>query len=306
MFNTPYETTACSTHVVTPILNEVKHALVSGDLKPAVTLKGKTLEGVYTIPSYLKGISPFFHPVLFTHNGKQVAVIDTRAFLKTGADGMARITSPNDYEFMLVRAALSLLWNSPDSGPGDQMAIADFAGQVFCRWVPETLVRRLSLDPMHQQTLVTLSGLFFFSQFSDAPLDTEQAQLHLAQRVARLTRVPIEAQLEILRDTGAIRDILGFVDVIKQKIASPRIEQLNAGLVVTSIGASWFGAASREVAAVALEYPPYLAAMLYSGITDRSYRNTPINKLAESVDRAGAARDYALSVARLIEELTHG
>lgn len=303
MFNTPYETTPCASYVLKDSVSALKHALVSDDLQIARTVKGTPLQGIYTVPSYLKGIAPFFHPLVFDHNGRQVVAIDTRAYLKTNAAGQSVISQPAEYGFLLVRAALVKLW--ADGEQSALLAAADLPASVFMRWVSESLVRRLGLSPSDQQALVALSGFFYFSQFTNEPMTDERSHINVASRIARLTRVPVAVTLELLRDAGRVDSVFEFVELLKARVQSPRMENLNPGLLYAVLGGSWFGAAGREIAGVALEYPPYLAAMIYTAVNDRSYRKTGLNKLVEQLDRNQAGKTFSHQIAHLMQGLTN-
>lgn len=299
MFNQPFDTTPCAGHVIKDIISALSRALAMNELEQAKTAKGATVDGVFTVPSYVKAVAPFFHPIAFEYNKKPVVVIDTRAYLKTAQTGESRIVVPNEYNFLLTRAILTRVWMSGQQA--DFLQIADFPARIFTRWIPEAIVRRLGLDPMHQASLVALSGLFFFSQFG-LPMET----VAVAQRIARLTRVPFDMVHNTIDglDMENVTSVT-FTEWVRERIVTPRTEPFNPGLFYASIGSAWFGAAGREVAGVAAEYPPYLFAMIYAGLLERSYRNTPLNKIVEQVDRQGMGKQYLLQVASFISELTH-
>lgn len=304
-FKTPYETTACYGHdaIVKSTVAQVKQALITGDLKQASTPKGVPLKGIYTIPSYFKGIEPFYHPLVVEFRGEQVVVVDSRSSLRTVANtGEQVISNRMEYAFLIARAALVYKWIN-----GDAAALAqnsDLPLQVFTGWVPQAIVRNKNLDPHHQQTLVALSGLWFLSQFTDEDLTSEGARLRAAARIARLTRVPAERIMEITDGLGRLLTIDDFVKAVRERVDSPRVSDMTAGLLISYIKSAWFGAAAQEISAVALEYPPYFLAMVYTSVDDRSYKNTRLTQLVDIYDRNGAGRQYALTLTRMMQELS--
>jgi len=86
-------------------------------------------------------------------------------------------------------------------------------------------------------------------------------------------------------------------------VDSPRMADFSPGLLVAFTKSAWFGAAAQEVSAIALEYPPYLMAMVAASVDDRSYKNSRMTQLVEIYDRQGSGRQYAMAVASLIQEM---
>lgn len=304
MFNQPYDTTVCSgyQHSNKDIIAGLSKSIAMGELVEAKTLKGANVQGVFTVPSYVKAYGPFFHPIAFDYIGRKIIAIDTRAYLKQQmGTGEARVVVPNEYSFLLNRAILMKEWTQ--GSRAEMLRAADLPAQVFMRWIPEAIVRRLGLSPEHQATLVILAGYFFFSQFGEQI----EAQA-LSQRISRLSRIPFQMVYDLIsRIDGGDREVTAeqFVTWVREHVQSPRTEHFNIGLLYASVNTAWYGAAGREISGVAVEYPPYLFAMIYAGLIDRSYRNTPLNKLVEQLDKQGVGKRFLMSIATLISELTH-
>lgn len=298
MFNQPFDTTPCAGYQTKEIINGLMRAMAMGELVEAKTINGMSVAGIVTVPSYVKTIPPFFHPIAFDNNGERVIAIDSRACLKQSPDGEDKITSPADYNFLLTRAILMKDWLTEDRN--EMLAISDFAARVYMRWLPEVIGRRLSLDPGAQVVLVALAGLFFFSSFG-----VQIEKTAVAQRISRLTRMPYESVIKVIEPLEDANNVEDFIGWVKQSISSPRVEQFNPGFLYAALGAAWYGPTGRELSAVAVEYPPYLFAMIFTGLQDRSFRNAPLNKIVEQVDRGGAGKQFLMQIASLISELTN-
>ncbi len=299
---TPYDTTAGSGYqnAMKHVALQVKQALVTGDLKQAATPKGFPLKGIYTIPSYFKGIDPFYHPVVVEFRGEEVIVVDSRAYLRSTPSGEQVISNRMEYEFLIMRAALMKAWLA--GGQMTMLGMADLPLQTFCGWVPMAIVRNKHLDPHHQQTLTALAGLWFLSQFTELDLSDEAIVLRAAGRVARLTRVPADFVLRTAQGLTSLVTMEDFCAAARERVDSPRMSDFSPGLLVAFTKSAWFGAAAQEVSAMALEYPPYLMAMVASSVDDRSYKNSRMTQLVEIYDRQGLGRQYALAIAHLIQE----
>jgi len=297
MFNQPYQTTPLSKLVLDGIVKDVSKSMALQELRLAKTIKGRQVEGIFTIPSYVKSVPIFAHPLAFDYNSQPVIVLDTRAYLKEQADGSEKITVPNEYTFLLHRAIMSKAWIA---GQQEQMVDRkDFALVVYARWVSELMTRRLGLGALEQVQLMGLAAYFYLCQFG-RKLD----KVSTAQTIALSTRIRFDTVHDMIAPLEQSHLIADFVEWIKQTIESPRTAMLNPGLVYATLCSSWYGAAAREVCGVALEYPPYLLSLCYAGLTDRSYRKAPLTKLIDQVDYKGAGKQFLFSMNDIMTELT--
>jgi len=300
---TPYDTTAGSGYqsAIKHVTMQVKQALVTGDLKQAATPKGHPLKGIYTIPSYFKGIDPFYHPLVTDFRGETIVVVDSRAYLRATPTGEQVISNRMEYEFLILRAALTLAWLKGENRA--MLGMADLPLQTFCGWIPMAVVRNKHLDPHHQQVLTALAGLWFLSQFDQLDYSDESTLLRASARVARLTRVPADFIIQTGRGLTTLQSMEEFCTAARERVDSPRMADFSPGLLVAFTKSAWFGAAAQEVSAIALEYPPYLMAMVAASVDDRSYKNSRMTQLVEIYDRQGSGRQYAMAVASLIQEM---
>ena len=57
--------------------------------------------------------------------------------------------------------------------------------------------------------------------------------------------------------------------------------------------------------AVALEYPPYLYALIYLSVNDRSFRNAYFAKLVEGVAKGSTGKDFSNNLVAYLEALSN-
>lgn len=306
MFKTPYDTTACSSYVLKDIVSALQHAMVDGQLRAAQTLKNNTpIEGMYEVPSYVKSVPAFSHPVVFEHFGQKLFVVDTRPFVRDGRDGEMKVTNASEYKFMVLRGLLTKAW--VEGSADDFVAMGDLPVQAFIRLVSENIVRRFGLDPMSQQIAAVITGLYYYSLFIPAGDDFGGDQLlKVASKIARVTRIPVQRVLEILEaDPDApltkINDLASYCQELRRAVNSPRLNNFNPGLLISAVSGVWYGAAAREVVAVAMEYPPTFFAMVYSALTDRSYHGAYFSKLVAEIDRKGGGKEFQANLVSFLE-----
>lgn len=308
MFLTPYQTTACSAYEVKGIQSALQRAEIHGDLAPAVTLKGTTLKGVYIVPPYVKDIAPFSMPLSFeSQNGLAVAV-DVRGLTKVGGDQKFKIVAGAEYEGAIIRAALTLGWMK--DGPNEMRRFNDIAAKVFIRLLSESLSRRLNLGPYEQQALTVVTGLFYYSNFmversaakgEDFSQDDKD---RIAVAVSRLTRISPQTVANFLSvDLPLITNLDTYCDALRAVVQSPRLERVDAALIMTLMGGLWFGGNARQLMAVALEYPPVWLALIYQALTDRSFHGAQLTKMVEAEDRNKAGANFIRDVGSYLEIL---
>lgn len=296
MFKFPYETTPCSSYNLADIRKALQHAMVEGTLAPATTLKGNPVEGLLAVPPMVKSVAGFNHPLSFDHFGKTELAIDTRPFVSQKTTGEMRIANPTEYQFLVVRGALTAAWAAGDNAELAQLG--DLPTRVFSRLLSEGIVRRLNLNPGDQMKLAALAGYWHLCSYIPEDNLEHDMLIKMASKVARATQISVERVLEVLEGLGdgtnfpVIRDVKMFCDSAFRAVESTRLEHLNTGLLYAIVGGCWFGAAAREIVAVALEYPPTFLAMLYMALTDRSYHSAFFTKLVQNCDRNGMGDDF--------------
>jgi hypothetical protein len=309
MFLTPYQTTACSSYEVKGIQAALQRAEVHGDLAPAVTLKGTTLKGVYIVPPYVKDIGPFSMPLMFdSQNGPAVAV-DVRGLTKLIGDRQFKVVVGAEYEGAIIRGALSLGWIQ--GGANEMRRFNDIAAKVFIRLMSESLSRRLNLGPYEQQALTVVTGLFYYSNFIDLTDHSRDGHMpqdekdKIAVAVSRLTRISPQTVADFLAgDVPVVNSLDTYCEALRFVVKSPRLERVDAALIMTLMGGLWFGGNARQLMAVALEYPPVWLALIYQALTDRSFHGAQLTKMVETEDRNKAGANFIRDVGSYLEILT--
>jgi hypothetical protein len=311
MFLLPYQTTPCSAYVLTGIVSALQHAAIDGQLVAAQTGKNVPIEGLFVVPPYVKAVAPFAHPLRIEVSGKSMLVLDARAFTREDRiNDQLRITNPNEYEFLTLRGRLTQAWTQ--GYESDLQSVGVIVPQVYTRLISEGIVRRLGLNPMDQQYLAVVTAFYYACLFTDEASLQEHDVAKYAARISRITNINTIAVLQILdqlkgedQELRVLSNIESLVEAIRKVGSSPRLEALNAGLLIQAVGGVWFGANAREMVAVSLEYPPYFIALIYMALTDRTFHGAPLSKLVEQLNKRDAGKDFVRNLANFLEMTSH-
>ncbi len=304
MFLTPYRTTQCSSIDVKGIQGALQRHEIHGDLAPAVTPKGSTLQGVVVVPPYVKSLKPFDLPVDYEGpKGLKVAV-DVRGFTRATGDSTYKVVAGAEYEGAILRGALTYAWiNDLHNATVDMRRFHDLPAKVFVRLLSETIVRHLNLSPADQQGVVAAAGLLYYSNFivgNDALSADELERITIA--VSRISRISPQKVAELYSgDLPRVTDLDSFCDALRYITKNPRLEKVQAAFIITLMGGIWYGGAARRLVAVALEYPPVWLALVYQAATDRSFHGARLTKIVEEEDRNNAKTIFARQIVDYLE-----
>lgn len=306
MFLNPYDTTALGAFPIKAIVDQLKVLAAQKSLLSVSIGDGAPIPNLYQVDPRDKETKPFNHPIVFESFGKRYTVIDARSFTRGGADGAVTITNQSEYKLVCLRGALSLGWAT--DGPQEFLDFADVPARVFTNLISAMLNRRFGLAPGESLRTMIVSAIYFYSLFDSGVGNLGEAdKVRMLRRLTKIASFDTRVVEEILDMDLPLRSLQGFCESIQQAVPTPRLQSLNAGLLATMLGGMWFGAAAREIAFAAFEYPPYMYALCYMGGVDRGLNKTYIGAEVQNVGRkAGVVDSFVRSVNHYVEDLTHG
>lgn len=306
MFTSPYATTPCVgySRTLTTTTAALAAALIRGELSNLKNSDGHMVPGVFEVPPYLKSVPPYTHPVAIEKNDIGYAddgvsvVVDTRAYVRVGMDKEVKVASPTDYNFLTLYARLVKRWMN--GYYADFRNLGAIAPTMYIRWLSETIVAKLNLNPYDQVGVTAVTGYFFFAQFINRLIDDAE-KLKISHQVARHTQIPAPKVLEYIDLVKTPpTTITEYIHALRDAVETSRFEKFTPALLYQIMAGSWFPSA-REVVAVALEYPPAFYTLVYSALTDRGFHKTLFAERLQRLDRNNAAKEFSLAVARFIE-----
>jgi len=254
-------------------------------------------------------VIPFFsHPLVIDGTDHaQFLFTDIRPFVKKneveglGFTDIPPVKNTTEFNFTKSRAILSLAWLS-----GHQSALRNdlaWAGVVYAMWLSEVIAKKYALDPKDQIVLAVLSYYFYYSLFSADEPDSDGVE-KMAIHIIKATRAPAPLVFEILDKAGAIRDITEFCTAVIRVTENVRLQDFNVSMLLTIISNSWYGLNSREILAVALEHPPTWCAMVYMSLTERTFRNYMVSRIADRFGKHGNSDTFLKAYTGLVKEHT--
>jgi len=288
-FRTAYDTLACNGFVLDKLNEGIKRAIINQRYSyPEVgnnqrTLVIDSLDESVTIPA-------FIHPVMEkVMNGQEMAIVDCRPFVRFEArNGATSVKNVTEYLTTVRYGDLTSAWVG---GKRRQMRdISPAATSVFASWISENISRRFALTPREQLDLAILAALYYQGLFSDTGDNEEMTEREyngLVATVARAVRVQATEVFEFvdrLQLSLPISGISDFCGLAYEVTGSIRLKDFNPGVMFAIVGGTWFGTNAREMTAVALEYPPAFLTILSTALTEKSYRNAGIAKIAERLN----------------------
>lgn len=294
---TAYETTACAGFVISKISNAVEDAMVGGNL--GTTKNNSNVREVNRTAS-VTPIPTFFHPIavkapkgwydapvpdgehfdrLDPSSEKQVIVVDVRSAGKYDEAAYEfRVRNQYEYDFIALYGELNHYWLNDNArllGSVSHLPVS-----LYARWMSENISRRFGLNPQDQLSIAILAAFFYLGQFTN----DEEPDMRDLQRICGMISKSVfvngEAILNVIDKRHYIKNIDEFCEVVKEVTGNVRLNDLNKGLLFSILGSTWYGTNAKELAAVAVEFPPAWILMTYTSYVDRSFKNTGLAKMS--------------------------
>lgn len=228
---------------------------------------------------------PYFaHPIYYEQKlgGKPIHLLatDVRSLVTTKYTDHGKFSIRNQSEFDLLRArtVLNTIWLLRN--PSYLRDISFVPCSMYASWIADNVSRRYALDPKDQMLMAIVAAIFYQTLFIDGDELNEADKLRMVPAIVRATKAPNNMVLDVLDRIPKLSNIHDFCNACKEVLENPRLQDFNAGVLVTVIGNTWFGTNAKEIMPVALEHPPTWIALVYIAFTERTYKKTSIGTLA--------------------------
>lgn len=307
LYTDSYQTTVGAAFVMKSVETAIKQALIKDGID-RVVLRVKS-EGEFK-PVFITGAYPsesdiplFTHPISITGLNKQKYLCtDLRLYVKKDLDIEhleAGIRNLTEFNFIKSRAILNLLWvNGYSSMIKNSLS---FGASVFSHWLTDTIVRAYALDFKDQSTINVLCAFYYLTLFDNDTLDADYKE-RLAVHTIKATKVPAEFVFSVLDKVDHMAAITDLIQAIVDITENSRLNQFNLPVLLTLIKNSWYGTQVKEILAVALEHPPTWLAIIYASLSERTYKNSMLYKVAERLGKKGLADEFMSNYRNLIED----
>lgn len=251
-------------------------------------------------------IPPFIHPISIKNNHTNYVCSDLRLFVKkiddysTSSNVADRIRNSTEYNFAVSRAVLSLKWISGQTTELKTALI--FAATVFSSWISETVAKAFALDYRDQTVLNILSHFYYQSLFLDKTEFDEDDRQRLAIHTIKATGAPSALVFSVFDKIDRIESIEDLCRLAITILENARLRNFNFPVLLTLLRNSWFAANAKEVLSVSLEHPPTWLAIVYTALSERTYKNSMLAKLAERLGKRGVSDSFMSSFGNMIRE----
>lgn len=272
----------------------------SGEYKP-VFITG-ALDNDVNIPL-------FTHPITIKNiHGKNYVVSDLRLYIKSNPDLNnieTSIKNLTEYNFAKSRAILSLSWlNDNTSSMKNSFS---FAGVVYSAWMAEVISKYYALDFKDQSILFVIISYFYQSLFIDGEIDEETKQ-KFATHTIKASRTTADFVFSIFdkitmeQSDSKVFSLDQLCFNIREILENVRLKNFNTVTLLNIISNSWYGTNAKEILAIALEHPPTWNAIVYSALTEKTYKSSMIYRVAERFGKRGASDEFLKNYKDFIQD----
>lgn len=305
-----YDTTVGSVLVTKPIVNAIKESMIrdgighqnlnvkdEGGFKPVFITGGSSSE---------TQIPLFTHPITIKNSlSEQYICADLRFFVRkdTPLDNVENsIKNVTEYNFCKSRLILSMLWQAGLEGRIKNGL--QFAGVVYSSWLSEAIAKNFALDFKDQTTLNVITHFFYQSLFSEESVFTEEDKERMAVQTIKATKLDAKTVFGIFDKIGPMGSINDYCNEVAKVVENVRLKNFNLAVLLTIVKNSWYGTNAKEIISVALEHPPTWAAIVWTALNERTYKNSMVYRIAERFGKRGAADEFNNAYTMLIKEFT--
>jgi hypothetical protein len=179
-----------------------------------------------------------------------------------------------------------------------------FAADVFSSWLSETISKNYALDPGDQLTLRILIHFYYHNLFHVGEIIDEQTRQNWAIHTIKATHSDSKTVFSVFDQLEKMENIDSLCNAAKRVVKSVALGSLNVAVLLTLIRSAWFGNQAKENLSVALEHPPTWCAIVFSCVTEKTYKNSTIYKYVEKLGKKKADEEFMNTYTRIILEYT--
>lgn len=296
MYLTPQKTTALKNMQYGKVTHALELAKIGGSLEllhSGVAHADFKILAVFNKNAATNQIPPFTQPFVL-HSGE--VVIDLRPYWSQISHSveLGKAITSGPAKTLIDYTKLMTLWLESESTRNRLLTLGDLPIHTYSYWLGESISRTISADPITQREIVELAAWFYHCLFQDENVSLSEDYVYrMAGKITRISWGNIESVVSMINTVGVLKDLHAFSNAVVG-LQSLRTDKVNVGLIVTAMIGSWFGSSSaKEIAAVAIEYPPAFLAMLHSACTDSFFRKSPLFEIAKRADKNGKFSEFS-------------
>jgi hypothetical protein len=303
IFQTPWDTTSQSGSIIAPTRQLLDNISLGSNVSE-LTIRPGDYEQDFNLLTITGGnsvvdvVKYFYHPLLLTKQsptyGPKIA-IDVRGFGKwDSASGSFYIRNMVEYKMMVMRACMNYFWLTRKPTVFRDMTALPI--KLYTSMISETVKRTYSLDLGEQLRISVLAAYFYLGLFTASKEFSDAEKHKVISQIIAATSAPVQLIEELIEDLPIIDDILAFCEVCKQRVGSIRLDDFSYGILLTAIGGVWYATNSQEIMPIALEHPPTWLMIVYSCVSEATFKRSALAQMAERQGRSGVAQAFTNSM----------
>lgn len=238
---------------------------------------------LYGLSDTEKSIIPLNHP-LFSVKNNWVA-LDLRNHVKVSSDGTQyEIRNESEYRLAVTRFVLSSMWYVGKQGSLYALELPHFA---FSSWLSDNLTSKFGLDLGDKIKLRILTNIYYARMFNEYPDEDELPKLLIRAENDGLSQGIFKEVYEIVKDPDSLNSIDDFCTACYKVTKNIRLKDLNYIVLTNIIQTNWMGLDGKDLVKLTLEHPPTWIALVYSSITQRSFKRNYVTTIVERLSKRG-------------------
>lgn len=299
MINSPWNSTALRRHKLDAILSELAIAKATGGLIAES-------ENVIVVSPLIEAVDAFTLPITRHEYADRrlsdgdAVFIDGRSFMRKEqrSDSGYVVNNQLQADFFVRIAELTALWVKDQSIRDDFTRVGDIAAQAYVSWVSQAISSKLGLDLEVARELQIITAAFYLHQFHSADEITSPRGKEKAMKmISRWTRHPIQIIDGVISNLPYMDLLDDYAKAVQEHFSTnTRVAQINAGFVIMNLNGSWFGYGSKEICAVALEYPPVFLALVEAAANGKVWRKTHLGRIVERLATGRLGQEFSRSM----------
>lgn len=288
IYQTAYDTTIGNRAVLDKIVTNIQELNIRDTLylqtDGLYSEEDLRVFSIYHKDEVYASIPYFTHPLLMSQKlggrEQKMLVNDVRSLIthKFTDHNQYSIRNKGEFDLLRARTVLNSIWLLRE--PSYLRDISSVPISMYSAWIADNIARRYALDPKDQMLMAIISAAFYLMLFEDRDEFTESEKLRIAPIVAKATKAPNNMVMEVLDQLPPLANIHDFCNACKEILENPRLQDFNAGILVTVLGNTWFGMNAKEIMPVAMEHPPTWIALCYLAFVERTYKKSGIGTIA--------------------------
>lgn len=275
----PKDATSCSFIKLDGIVRDLEGYALSHNSSQLQPLNNAVGTDLYMLVAGTEcRAKPFGVPVKVKIHGKDCYVVDTRQVTAISALNQFKVTNQPDFDLLGWIGLMTAIWDSEDKALVANLA-TDLS-PIYATWLSSTVSAAFNLE-VDQRTEVSIVAAYFYWSL----LGIEDNVDKISSRISKDLKLDFNKVIDVVENAGEVKDLAGFVTALKSTTGGIRLEKLDvASLYQVSTGV-WMGTTGRTIMEIAIEYPPYIVALTYKALTEKSYRRSRFFEYVSLFDR---------------------